>query len=60
MKTNRWGIAVAGGFLQMALGAVYAWSVFAKALHATGNDFQLSKSAAAVPLCAISWAWPRM
>jgi OFA family oxalate/formate antiporter-like MFS transporter len=28
MKTNRWGIAVAGVFLQMALGAVYAWSVF--------------------------------
>jgi OFA family oxalate/formate antiporter-like MFS transporter len=28
MKTNRWSIAVAGVFLQMALGAVYAWSVF--------------------------------
>jgi OFA family oxalate/formate antiporter-like MFS transporter len=28
MKTNRWGIAVAGVFLQIALGAVYAWSVF--------------------------------
>jgi len=28
MKTKRWGIAVAGVFLQMALGAVYAWSVF--------------------------------
>src|ERR1700722_15814598 len=28
MKTTRWGIAVAGVFLQMALGAVYAWSVF--------------------------------
>src|ERR1700675_3739992 len=28
MKTNRWGIAVAGVFLQMALGAVYGWSVF--------------------------------
>jgi MFS transporter, OFA family, oxalate/formate antiporter len=25
---NRWGIAVAGVFMQMALGAVYAWSVF--------------------------------
>ena len=25
---NRWGIAVAGIFLQIALGAVYAWSVF--------------------------------
>src|SRR5712671_2624641 len=29
MRTNnRWGIAIAGVFLQIALGAVYAWSVF--------------------------------
>ena len=28
MRTNRWGIAVAGFCLQVALGAVYAWSVF--------------------------------
>jgi MFS transporter, OFA family, oxalate/formate antiporter len=28
MQTNRWGIAVAGVFMQIALGAVYAWSVF--------------------------------
>jgi OFA family oxalate/formate antiporter-like MFS transporter len=28
MKTNRFGIAVAGVLLQIALGAVYAWSVF--------------------------------
>jgi len=27
-NANRWTIAVAGVFLQMALGAVYAWSVF--------------------------------
>ncbi len=27
-KTNRWWIAVAGVFMQIALGAVYAWSVF--------------------------------
>lgn len=26
--TNRWGVAVAGVFMQIALGAVYAWSVF--------------------------------
>jgi MFS transporter, OFA family, oxalate/formate antiporter len=26
--TNRWTIAIAGVFLQVALGAVYAWSVF--------------------------------
>jgi OFA family oxalate/formate antiporter-like MFS transporter len=28
LNTKRWGIALAGVFLQMALGAVYAWSVF--------------------------------
>src|SRR5712672_1041362 len=28
MRTNRWVIAIAGVFLQIALGAVYAWSVF--------------------------------
>ncbi len=28
MNTKRWGIAAAGFFLQLALGAVYAWSVF--------------------------------
>jgi OFA family oxalate/formate antiporter-like MFS transporter len=28
MTTNRWMLAVAGVFMQMALGAVYAWSVF--------------------------------
>ena len=28
MGTKRWGIAAAGFLLQMALGAVYAWSVF--------------------------------
>ncbi len=28
MKTNRWGIAIAGIVLQVVLGSVYAWSVF--------------------------------
>ena len=29
MRTlNRWGIATAGVLMQVALGAVYAWSVF--------------------------------
>jgi OFA family oxalate/formate antiporter-like MFS transporter len=49
LARRRWGLVAAAVLLQLALGAVYAWSVFAKALHATGNDFQLSKSAAAVP-----------
>src|SRR5438477_1422982 len=34
MKTpNRWIIAIAGVFLQIVLGAVYAWSVFRIPLH---------------------------
>jgi OFA family oxalate/formate antiporter-like MFS transporter len=28
LTTNRWGLAAAGFLMQMALGAVYAWSVF--------------------------------
>jgi OFA family oxalate/formate antiporter-like MFS transporter len=36
-STNRWGLAAAGFLMQMALGAVYAWSVFrvplSKAFH---------------------------
>ena len=31
---NRWGIAFAAVILQIALGAVYAWSVFRKPLTA--------------------------
>jgi len=42
MKTpNRWTIAIAGVFLQIALGAVYAWSVFRIPLH---NQFGWSIS----------------
>jgi OFA family oxalate/formate antiporter-like MFS transporter len=32
MNTKRWGIAAAGVLMQIALGAVYAWSVFRKPL----------------------------
>src|SRR6266704_6995480 len=42
MKThNRWVIAIAGVFLQIVLGAVYAWSVFRIPLH---NQFGWSIS----------------
>ena len=27
-QTRRWGIALAGFWMQLALGAIYAWSVF--------------------------------
>lgn len=43
---KRWGIAVAGFFMQMALGAVYAWSVFriplAKQFHWSIADVTLT------------------
>src|ERR1017187_5383996 len=44
--TNRWGLAAAGFFMQMALGAVYAWSVFriplAKQFHWSIADVTLT------------------
>lgn len=46
---GRWLIAAAGVLLQLALGAVYGWSVFAKALHRPENAFALSKAQAALP-----------
>lgn len=46
---GRWGLVVAAVLLQLALGAVYAWSVFSKALQADDSAFALSKSAAALP-----------
>jgi MFS transporter, OFA family, oxalate/formate antiporter len=45
-NSKRWGIAAAGILLQMALGAVYAWSVFQKALtkqfHWSASDVTLT------------------
>lgn len=50
---NRWLILAGGLLVQLALGAVYAWSTFAKALHAEG-PFHLSHVQAAIPFeCAI-------
>ena len=34
MQSKRWGIAIAALIMQIALGAVYAWSVFRKPLTA--------------------------
>jgi len=45
-ETKRWGIAAAGFLMQMALGAVYAWSVFriplSKQLHWTNSQVTLT------------------
>ncbi|MDN5766580.1 MAG: OFA family MFS transporter [Humibacillus sp.] len=45
---NRWVILVAAVLVQLAIGAVYAWSVFAKAIQSP-DAFGWSKSLAAVP-----------
>jgi OFA family oxalate/formate antiporter-like MFS transporter len=45
---NRWLILVAGVLVQLAIGAVYAWSVFAKALQ-SHDAFGWSKSEASIP-----------
>ena len=45
---NRWIILVAAVLVQLAIGAVYAWSVFGKAMQAD-EAFGWSKSKAAVP-----------
>ncbi len=49
---NRWLILVAGVLVQLAIGAVYAWSVFAKALQ-SDEAFGWSKSKAAVPFSVV-------
>src|SRR4051812_20364889 len=38
--TNRWAIAIAAIFMQIALGAVYGWSVF---LSAVQKDYHVDK-----------------
>jgi OFA family oxalate/formate antiporter-like MFS transporter len=45
---GRWGLVAAALLLQFSIGAVYAWSVFAKALQ-DAEPFALSKAEAAVP-----------
>jgi OFA family oxalate/formate antiporter-like MFS transporter len=45
---NRWLLVGAGLLLQFSIGAVYAWSVFSKALQ-DAEPFQLSKVQASLP-----------
>ncbi|WP_409485253.1 OFA family MFS transporter [Arsenicicoccus dermatophilus] len=46
---NRWLLLVGAVLVQLALGAVYAWSVFGKALQAPASALHLSKTEAAIP-----------
>src|SRR5919202_6005200 len=39
---NRWGIVVAAIFMQLALGAVYAWSVFVTPLRAVNSNWNVT------------------
>ena len=48
MKTNRWLLVAAALLLQFSIGAVYAWSVFSKALK-EASAFELSSVEAALP-----------
>jgi OFA family oxalate/formate antiporter-like MFS transporter len=45
---GRWGLVAAALLLQLSIGAVYAWSVFSKALQGA-EPFQLSKVEATLP-----------
>ena len=45
---NRWVLVAGALLLQFSIGAVYAWSVFAKALRAA-PDFELSRVQASLP-----------
>ena len=45
---GRWGLVVAALLLQLALGAVYAWSVFSSALQ-KAEPFRLTKPEATLP-----------
>ena len=42
-SSNRWAIAIAAVFMQIALGAVYGWSIF---LSTVQTDYHVDKPAA--------------
>ena len=46
---GRWGLVAAALLLQFSIGAVYAWSIFSKALQSEESAFALSKVQASLP-----------
>src|SRR5690606_3222525 len=46
---NRWLILAGGVLVQLAIGAVYAWSTFSKAIQAEPSAFDLTKVQATIP-----------
>jgi OFA family oxalate/formate antiporter-like MFS transporter len=55
-KTGRWGIAVAGFLMQMALGAVYAWSVFRTPLMQRFH-WTISEVSLTFTICVFVMGW---
>lgn len=55
-RTNRWIIAIAGIVMQVALGAVYAWSVFRTPL-VTGFHWSISEVTLAFTICIFTVGW---
>ncbi|MEO6020061.1 MAG: OFA family MFS transporter [Knoellia sp.] len=46
---NRWLVLAGGVLVQLAIGAVYAWSTFSKAIQAEPSALELSKVQATIP-----------
>ncbi len=46
---NRWLVLAGGVLVQLALGAVYAWSTFSRAIQAEPSAFDLTKVQATIP-----------
>ena len=46
---NRWIVLAGGVLVQLAIGAVYAWSTFSKAIQADPSALELSKVQATIP-----------
>ncbi|MFW5472210.1 OFA family MFS transporter [Knoellia sp. CPCC 206450] len=46
---NRWVVLAGGVLVQLAIGAVYAWSTFSKAIQADPSALELSKVQATIP-----------
>ena len=46
---NRWLVLAGGVLVQLAIGAVYAWSTFSKAIQADPSALELSKVQATIP-----------
>ena len=46
---NRWVVLAGGVLVQLAIGAVYAWSTFSKAIQGDASAIELSKVQATIP-----------